>query len=312
MKKTYNGLLMQEVAFGTGVIKRFYRNKKLYYIDLLKSALKSIKHLKLERKLYNDLFIDSILKKAYDCGYRMFDSGRLYGHSEKKIGELIKQKPRDEIFLITKIADVDLERYKNINTVGRNLDISLSNLKTKYVDLLLLHFPHGNWKEMYRDMENEYKNGRARALGVCNFDIEELVLLMSICEVPPMVCQVEMNPLNTKKKLLSFCREKEIIIMAHTPTAHMDKRILLSPIMNKLTNKYHKSAGQIIYRWHIQNGVIPIISSVSEKHIKENINIFDFSLSETEMKCIDELNEDYSFDENNNKENDCPNFIYNI
>lgn len=312
MKELSNGVKLEDIAFGTGVINRFYRNKGLYFKDCFISILKSVKHLKPDRRLYNDLFIDRILDNAFDAGFRMYDSGRLYGHSEKKIGKLLNKKSRQKLVLITKISDVDLERYKYANSVNANLDISLSNFQTDYVDLLLLHFPHGDWLKMYEEMEHEYEQGRAKAIGVCNFDIDELKELSAKCAVSPMVCQVEMNPLNTKKELLRFCTENNIAVMAHTPTAHMDRRITSSKIMIELTEKYHKAIGQIIYRWHIQNGVIPIVSTISKNHMKDDMNIFDFTLSEAEMKKIDSLNENYSFDKNNNKENDCADFIYNV
>lgn len=312
MKELSNGVRLEDIAFGTGVINRFYRNKRLYFKDCFVSILKSVKHLKPDRRMYNDLFIDRILSNAFDAGFRMYDSGRLYGHSEKKIGKLINKKTRREVVLITKVSDVDLERYEGADSVSANLDISLSNFRTDYVDMLLLHFPHGDWLSMYREIEREYERGRARSIGVCNFDVDELKELSANCVIAPMVCQVEMNPLNTKKELLEFCMGNSIAVMAHTPTAHMDKRIASSKIMIELAEKYHKNIGQVIYRWHIQNGVIPIVSTISKDHMKDDLNIFDFNLSESEMIKIDSLNENYTFDKNNNKENDCSNFIYNV
>lgn len=310
--KLYNDYEIPGVAFGTGVVKRFYRNKSLYFKDCFISFLKSVKHLKIDRKLKNDLNIYKIINNAIDNGYIFFDTGRLYGHSEKVIGRVISKQDRDKIFILTKVSDVDLERYSYARSVKRNLDISLNNLGTDYVDAYLLHFPQGNWIDMYKEIEYEYKNGRTRAIGVCNFDIEELEKLRKSTEIMPMICQVEIHPLCTKKELIEYCRRENIVIMAHSPIGHMNKKIIDSEVFKSLTAKYKKNPAQIMYKWHIQNGVIPIISTVSMQHMKENMDINDFELTDLEMQAIDSLNENFSFDKNSNKENDCPEFIYNV
>lgn len=310
--RLYNDYVIPSVAFGTGVIRRFYRNRGLYFKDSFISILKSIKHRKIDRKLKNDLTIYKTINNAIDVGYIFFDTGRLYGHSEKVIGRVISKKNRDEIFILTKVSDVDLERYSYARTVKENLDISLNNLGTDYVDAYLLHFPQGKWIDMYKEIENEYKKGRTRSIGVCNFDIEELEKLKATAEIMPMICQVEIHPLYTKKELIEYCKRENIVIMAHSPTGHMNKKIINSEIFKLLTDKYKKNSAQIMYRWHIQNGIIPIISTVSVQHMRENLDIFDFELTDLEMQAIDSLNENFSFDKNNNKENDCLEFIYNV
>ena len=315
-KKQYylleNRMKVPCIAFGTGVIKRFYRNKKMYFLDNAKDILRSIKHHKVVRRLKNDLAINDTLKRAIDNGYRMFDSGRLYGHSEKAIGDAVSKHNREEFFLITKISEDDLKRYPDAATVHDNLTLSLKFLQTNYIDAYLLHFPSGDYISMYKEIEKEYELGRAKSIGVCNFDIEELKELINNVEIKPMVCQVEMNPLNTKKELREFCLANHITMMAHTPTGHMDKRIVDSDIIKELKEKYHKSAAQIIYRWHYQNLVIPIVSSISDTHMRENLDIFDFELDPEELAGIDKLDQGFSFDKYNNKVSDCPDFIYNL
>ncbi len=310
--KLYNGVDIPCIAFGTGVVKRFYRNKLLYSQDVAMALLKSAKHGKMVRFLKNDLTLRKTLDRSIQCGYRMFDSARLYGHSEKYIGEVVSKYPRKDFFLITKVSDVDLQRYSHIATVRDNLSLSLKYLRTNYIDAYLLHFPAGDWKSMYSDIENEYKVGRVHSIGICNFDTDELRTLLDICEIKPMICQVEIHPLNTKEELRKLCHENGIILMAHTPTAHMVKEVTDSEIIAHLVKKYNKSAAQVLYRWHFQNSVIPIISSVSKEHLKENLDIFDFSLMDDEMKAIEALNRGHSFDKNNNKMNDHPDFIYNL
>lgn len=307
-----NGLVIPSVAFGTGVIKRFYRNKTLYYKDTLKAILKTVKHRKMVRFWKNDLTIKKTLDQAVACGFRLFDTGRLYGHSEKYIGDILSRYSRKDFFIVTKVSDVDLTRYPDKNTIHDNLSQSLGFLRTDYVDAYLLHFPSGDWISMYKDIEAEYKAGRTKSIGVCNFDTEELKKLKDIADVKPMICQVEVHPLNTKKELVDFCKENNILVMAHTPTGHMSKEIVESEVFKKLTKKYKKSAAQIIYRWHIQNGIIPIMTSTSKQHLIENYEVFDFELSAEDMKDIDMLDRGLSFDKNNNKVNDCPQFIYNL
>lgn len=310
--KLYNDIEIPDVAFGTGVIKRFYRNKPLYFKDQLISFLASVKHFKVVRKLKNDLLIKKILTNAINIGYKLIDTGRLYGHSEKYVGDVLKKNNRKDLFIISKVSDVDLQRYSFASTVKENLSITLKNLGVDYIDSYLLHFPHGNWIQMYKDIETEYTNGRVRSIGVCNFDVDELKQLMEFAHIKPMICQVEMNPLNTKNELINFCKSHDIVVMAHSPTGHMDKRILQSNVMKSLSTKYNKTIAQIIYKWHVQKGVIPIVSSVSMSHLLSNLNIQDFNLAKEELDAIDTLNENFSFDKNNNKMNDCPNFIYNI
>ncbi len=307
-----NGLMIPNVAFGTGVIKRFYRNKILFYKDNLKAILKSLKNRKIVRFLKNDLTIKKNINESFASGFRLFDTGRLYGHSEKYIGDVLSNFNRKDYFIVTKVSDVDLKRYSEKSSVHDVLSQSLSFLNTDYVDAYLLHFPTGDYISIYREIEEEYKSGRTRAIGVCNFDLEELLTLINIADIKPMICQIEVHPLNTKKELITFCKKNNIVVMAHTPTGHMSKEIVESEILKQLVDKYEKSAAQIIYRWHIQNGIIPIMTSTSKTHLIENLDVFDFELSDEELRCIDLLNRNYSFDKNNNKVNDCPQFIYNL
>ena len=187
----YNGVQIPDVAFGTGVIKRFYRNKPLYFKDRTISVLKSVKHMKIDRILKNDITIEKVTEKAITHGYCLLDTGRLYGHSEKIIGKVTCDMCRDDVFIITKVSNVDLARYKEAKTVRENLSISLENLCTNYVDSYLLHFPCGDWINMYHDIEEEYKAGRTRSIGVCNFDIEDFLRLKKEIQIKPMIYAIQ-------------------------------------------------------------------------------------------------------------------------
>jgi len=308
-----NGVEIPVIAFGTGVIKQFSRNKPLYIKDRTVRILKSIKHRKLNRTLKNDYTIKQTLDEAIKCGFRLFDSGRLYGHSESCIGQAISKHNRADFFIATKVSDDDLKRYPNAGTVHENLAISIKNLRSDYVDAYLLHFPEENMISMYKEMESEFAMGVCRSIGVCNFDVIELEKLMEACDINPMINQCELHPLNQKPELRKFCRENHIILMAHTPTSNsMVKKIADTDVMKKLMKKHNKSAIQIIYRWHIENGVIPIVSTTSKEHIHSDFDIFNFSLSEEDMEAMGSLNEDRVLCKYNSKKNDVPNYIYNV
>lgn len=308
-----NGERIPIIAFGTGVVRRFYRNKPKYYKDIFIALLRSLKHMKMVRFLKNDFTLKETLCEAIEAGYKMFDSGRLYGHSEKYIGEVTSTYNRSDLFLITKVCEDDLKRYPNVNNVHDTLSLSLKFLKTNYVDAYLLHFPCPEMIEIYKEIEKEYKIGRAKVIGVCNFDVDELKTLMEVCEIKPMINQIELNPINTRRDVREFCKENGIWVMAHTPTARSNiKAIGETDIMKILTKKYNKSVAQIIYRWHIQNGVIPIVSTISKEHLHSNLDIFDFCLEDEEMESIEALNQNKTCDRYNNKKSDCADFIYNL
>lgn len=311
--KLSNGNAIPIIAFGTGVVKRFYRNKPMYIKDTIIALLRSVKHRKMVRFLKNDLTLKKTLKAAVNAGYMLYDSGRLYGHSEKYIGEVLSKYNREKFFVLTKVCGDDLKRYPDAKNVHDNLSISLKFLQMDYVDAYLLHFPEKNMVEMYKEMEKEYEAGRTKAIGVSNFDIDELKKLMEECTIKPMINQIEVNPRYVRRELVEFCKENGIIVMAHTPTARAYlKQISESSIMKELVEKYHKNPAQIIYRWHLQNGVIPIVSTVSKNHLIENLDIFDFELSGDEMKKISLLDENKHCDKYDNKFSDVPEFIYNL
>lgn len=307
-----NGCRIPAIGFGTGVVKRFYRNKPKYIKDTIYAILRSVKHMKMVRFLKNDLTLKKTIKNAIDDGYVLFDSGRLYGHSEKYIGDVVSRLNRDKLFIITKVCEDDLKRYLNATTVHDNLSISLKFLQTDYVDAYLLHFPCPERLQMYHEIEQEYKAGRAKSIGVCNFDVDELKELIDHCEIKPMINQIELNPLNTRRDVREFCKQNGIQVIAHTPTARMNKHIVESDVLKGLAKKYNKTVWQIIYRWHYQNGCIPLVSTISKDHLRENIELDDFYLLDDEMSSIEMMNENHTCDRYNNKKSDCADFIYNL
>lgn len=289
-EKTYNlrnGVKIPWIAYGTGVIWKYTRNIPLFLKSNIREILSSIKHLKINRGLYGNLCTKRILADAYRAGFRMFDTGRIYGHSEDRIGKSVSGRPG--VLVTTKCSWMDITRKHSPNNVEGNLDISLKNIKRDKVDLYLLHWPEGEWLDTYAQIIEEYRKGRCRAFGACNLKIEHLRQIKDANLELPMVIQTEMHPLNVKKELREYCQAQGIQLEAHTPLSRNAKELQETETMRKLTAKYHKSSAQITLRWHYQNQVIPVVCTFSKKHMRDNLAIFDFELTDEEMHSIDAL-----------------------
>lgn len=228
---------------------------------------------------------ESVLN-ALKVGYRLIDTANAYVN-EKAVGRAIKKSgiTRDDIFLETKIWPVFYEQEDAIEK-------TLERLDTDYIDLLLIHQPAGNYIAGYRLMEKYYKEGKIKAIGLSNFNKEQIQEILDICEVEPAILQTEVHPYNQEKELKDFLDKYSIAIQAWYPLGHGDKTLLEEPVFNKLAKKYKKSTAQIILRWHIQNGTIVIPGSKNPDHIRDNFYLFDFSLTDEEMSEINSLNQD--------------------
>lgn len=229
-----------------------------------------------------------IVKCALKTGYRMIDTASFYGN-EKGVGDGIKESEvkREDIFLVTKLWNND-HGYKNaINAFYK----SLEKLQTDYLDLYLIHWPNKLNADTWKAFEDIYKSGKVRAIGVCNFKIGHLDQLKKTAEIMPMVNQIEMHPLSTKDEMIKYCKENNVQPVAWSPI--MRGRLFSNEFMIKISEKYKKSIAQIILRWHMQKGVIPIPKSSNRNRIEENFDIFDFEISNEDMNAIDLLNEGY-------------------
>ena len=191
---------------------------------------------------------------------------------------------REEIFLSTK-PWIDDDGYENtIKAFNR----SLERLGLDYIDLYLVHWPTEKIQETWRAFEDLYKQKKVRAIGVCNFTVEQLEKLIEFSEVNPMVNQIEIHPNRTEKEIITVCKRHNIAVEAWSPIM----RGLLSDneIIQKLALKYNKSESQIILRWHLQNNVIAIPKSSNIKRMQENLDIFDFEIEIEDMEKIDSIN----------------------
>lgn len=245
--------------------------------------------------------------EAYELGYRQFDTAWKY-NNEKSICQALKDNgiKREDVFLTTKINAAALNRgqYKygrrsimnipNGRTIKDVIQESFDNLGTDYVDLFLIHYPYPNADKMWRALEELYKAGRIRAIGVSNFLQPHIDALAEISDIVPTVNQFEISPLNTQKGLIKYCHDKGIAPQAMSTFSHFRsveprKEIIESDVLLPIAAKYKKSVVQVVLRWMLQQGIIMIPKTWYLPHLKENISIFDFKLNEEEMKSIDSL-----------------------
>lgn len=217
---------------------------------------------------------------ALQCGYRLIDTANAYVN-EKAVGRTMKRSGlnREEIFLETKLWPSFYEQDDAV-------DKTLARLDTDYIDLLLIHQPAGNYIAGYRQMEKAYKEGKVRAIGLSNFNEAQIREILEICEVKPSVLQSEVHPYSQEKALKQFLAQEGMVIQAWYPLGHGDKALINEPLFTELAQKYGKSNAQIILRWHIQDGNVVIPGSKNAEHIRDNFDLFDFSLSDEEMAKI--------------------------
>ena len=226
------------------------------------------------------------VKYALNEGYRLIDAAYFYGN-EIGVGRGIKESSvdRSEVFVVTKLWNDDHGYNKTMEAFNR----SLENLQLDYIDLYLIHWPNKLNAETWRAFEDLYKMGKVKSIGVCNFKKTHLEELKKTAQVMPMINQIEIHPLNNKAEMIDYCRDNNIELMAWSPI--MRGKLFENEDMIKLSEKYKKSVAQIILRWHIQRGVIPIPKSSNKGRIKENFDVFDFNISNEDMKFINSLNE---------------------
>jgi diketogulonate reductase-like aldo/keto reductase len=231
------------------------------------------------------------VKAAIKAGYRAIDTAALY-QNEESVGQAIKESgvAREELFITTKVWNEDQRN----DSVLEAFETSLKKLDLDYVDLYLVHWPvKDKYKETWKVLEQLYKDGRVRAIGVSNFQIHHLEDLMSVAEITPMVNQVELHPLLAQIELREYCKKQEIQIEAWAPLAQ--GRLLDNPVLQEIASSHHKSIAQVILRWDLHNKIVTIPKSVKESRIIENANIFNFTLNQEDIEKINALNENKRF-----------------
>ncbi len=221
---------------------------------------------------------------ALKDGYRLIDTANAYVN-ERGVGRGIKKSgvPREEIFLETKLWPAFYEEEDQVEK-------TLERLGTDYIDLLLLHQPAGNYMKGYKIMEKAVKEGKVRAIGLSNFDEEKIQEIIENAEIKPTVLQTEAHPYYPQTEMKKFLNKYDIRIQAWYPLGHGDKGLINEEVFTKLAEKYGKSNVQIILRWHIQSNNIVIPGASNPDHIKANIDVFDFKLTDEEMEEISKIN----------------------
>ncbi len=253
----------------------------------------------------------SVLEKAFECGYRKIDTARYY-KNEEAIGKAISEIgiPRNELFITTKM-DVE-SLYKSISFLGhkRKLPIrkqslrsalfqQLERLHTDYVDMYLLHAAIPKYYEYWgKEVKKLYNEGYVKSFGVCHFNKSDFELYETELKELPMINQTEISPYNTNKEIISYCYGKGVRLEAFATFGTTKKNpvaateLLENEIITVIAKKYGKTPSQVILRWVIEQGISVVPKARSEKHLLENINVFDFELSSDEMQSIDTLNKD--------------------
>lgn len=231
--------------------------------------------------------VENAVRNALEIGYRSIDTATVY-KNELGVGKAIQESdiPREDIFLTTKVWNDD-QRKKRIQEAFKE---SLERLDTEYVDLYLVHWPvKGCYQETWLEMEKIYHSGRAKSIGVSNFQVHHLEDILSDSSIVPTVNQIEFHPLLLQPELLMFCRELNIQVEAWSPL--MQGGIITEPTVQKLAAKYQKTSAQIALRWDLEHEVVTIPKSVNANRIAENARIFDFELSQEDMKVMDALDQ---------------------
>ena len=234
--------------------------------------------------------VDTV-KAALDADYRLIDTAAIY-QNEESVGQALREAgvPREDVFVTTKLWN----EFHGFDEALQAFQDSLDRLGLEYVDLFLIHWPmprFGKFVETYKALEQLYEEGRVRAIGVSNFEIEHLEQIIQSCSIVPAVNQVEIHPYLSQKELIAFCKRYDIQIQAWSPLMK-GREALEDDTIVEIAKRHDKSPAQVILRWHLQNGVAVIPKSVTPSRIKENIQVFDFTLTKEEMAAIDALNLD--------------------
>lgn len=260
--KFYNNVEIPVIGFGTWQIK----NPEIAY--------NSVKH-------------------ALEAGYRHIDTASIYGN-EESVGRAILDSNinRNEIFLTTKLWN-DAHSY---DKALKAIDVSLKKLKTDYVDLYLIHWPNpiefrNNYEksliETWRAMEDIYKSGKAKAIGISNFKYNHIELLLDNCEIAPMVNQIRVYPGYEKKEFIESTLSHGMLVEAYSPLG--TGSLIEVEEIKEIASKYNKSVAQLLIRYSLQKGYIPLPKSQTKERIIENINVFDFNIDENDMNYISKI-----------------------
>ncbi len=280
-----NGNRIPSLGLGTDDVL-FVRKLSHSDIVLIRKA-QSFYYSRILRR-YLTINLTESITEAIQMGYCLIDTSAAY-NNEEAIGKAIRKSgvTRDDLFITTRVTN----RQQYAKTVRESFFSSLKKLNLEYVDLYMIHWPVTDYYiDTWREMEKLYKEGYIKNLGVANCHQHHLEEIISQCEERPVVNQIEIHPLFTQKPLIDYCKSQGIQVEAYSPIAQNNDRLKNNKILKSIAEKYGKSMQQVILRWHIENGVIPIPRSTNTNRLKSNIDVFDFALTKEEIERIDSIN----------------------
>jgi len=221
--------------------------------------------------------------EALEDGYRHFDTATIY-HNEEWLGEALAQSDvkREDLFITSKVWNSNTTYDETIAAFHE----SLKKLQTDYLDLYLIHWPSEGYNEKWRAMESLYNDGLIKSIGVSNFEKPHLEKLMTTATIKPTVDQIETHPYFQQKELHEYLKSLDIVHEAWGPLGQGKSNVLEDPVLTKIAEAHSKTVAQVILRWHLQRDIIVIPKSVHEERIAQNIDVFDFTLTEEEMSMI--------------------------
>ena len=239
-----------------------------------------------------------VVSAGLKIGYRAYDTARDYGN-EHIVGRVLKEClkelgiKREEIFITTKIGN----SQQKLGNIQEQIEISLNNLQTDYVDCWLMHWPYPDYYiDTYHKMEEVYKTGKVHSIGMANYHVRHFEKLFAAgIETTPHCVQFEHHPMRTADDIIAFCREHQIAVQAYSPLCRMIEPIKNSPILKAIAERTGKTIGQVILRWHYQHESVPCFKSLNPKRLEENFNIWDFELTQEDMAAIHSMDCDYKY-----------------
>ena len=224
--------------------------------------------------------------KAIQTGYRMIDTASIY-QNEIGVGNAIKNSGvnREELFITSKLWVQDTTYDKAKSAFQRTLD----RLQLDYLDMYLIHWPYSDFTGAWKALEELYREGKIKAIGVCNFTVEKLEELKANSSILPVVNQIELHPIFQQKELQVYNRENNIVTQPWSPLGNGNAELLNNESLKSIAEKHNKTVAQVILRWHLQEGFCAIPKSVTPSRIEENFNVFNFELTEDEMNTVRSL-----------------------
>nr|WP_314806550.1 aldo/keto reductase [uncultured Selenomonas sp.] len=278
-----SGIRIPALGFGPGLLA------SPTHFNISNKFLRQVYHKCIYKPMQKREYIRVVTSAVYQ-GFRLIDYSASYGD-----GTLLRKGiresgiPREKLTLTTRVSNQ--AQYNGETAIRKEFFNQLKGIGVDYIDILMFHWPvEGYYENTWKVMVDLYREGYVKVLGVANCHAHHLDTLADLTEETPYINQFEIHPLFTQKPLIQYCMEHGIRPEAYTPVARFDDRLVRLPLLHRIASKYNKSILQVVLRWHIQNGVIPIVRTFSPKHQKENLNIFDFSLTSEEISAIDKIN----------------------